>query len=195
MKLEMICTGEEVLAGQIVDTNAAWLGNQLMENGFEMHRRTTVGDRLADLVEVFQERSQYADIILVNGGLGPTADDLSAKAMADAMGVELVENKQWTARLEEWAKDRNVTLNPNNLKQALLRVIKNYHKYSISYLGKILKKLNRSQIICNYIVYMVIFLSQSKTKNFKSQRHSNNIEKSAIQTSQRHDVYNTHYIK
>jgi nicotinamide-nucleotide amidase len=120
MKLEMICTGEEVLAGQIVDTNAAWLGNQLMENGFEMHRRTTVGDRLIDLVEVFQERSQYADIILVNGGLGPTADDLSAKAMAEAMGVELVENKQWTTRLEEWARDRNVTLNPNNLKQAFL---------------------------------------------------------------------------
>jgi nicotinamide-nucleotide amidase len=120
MKLEMICTGEEVLAGQIVDTNAAWLGNQLMENGFEMHRRTTVGDRLDDLVEVFQERSQYADIILVNGGLGPTADDLSAKAMAEAMGVELVENKQWTARLKEWAKDRNVVLNSSNLKQAFL---------------------------------------------------------------------------
>lgn len=120
MKLEMICTGEEVLAGQIVDTNAAWLGNQLMEHGFEMHRRTTVGDRLVDLIEVFQERSLCADIILVNGGLGPTADDLSAKAMAEAMGVELEENKEWITRLEEWAKDRNVTLNPNNLKQALL---------------------------------------------------------------------------
>ena len=120
MKLEMICTGEEVLAGQIVDTNAAWLGNQLMDNGFEMHRRTTVGDRLADLVEVFQERSHVADIVLVNGGLGPTADDLSALAMAEAMGVELVENNEWKATLIQWAKDRGVPLNPKNLKQALL---------------------------------------------------------------------------
>ena len=120
MKLEMICTGEEVLAGQIVDTNAAWLGNQLMDNGFEMHRRTTVGDRLADLVEVFQERSTFADIILVNGGLGPTADDLSAQAMADAMGVELEENAAWREILEQWAKERHVELNPKNLKQALL---------------------------------------------------------------------------
>jgi len=120
MKLEMICTGEEVLAGQIVDTNAAWLGNQLMENGFEMHRRTTVGDRLSDLVEVFQERSMFADIILVNGGLGPTADDLSAQAMADAMGVELEENREWHLRLIDWAKGRNITLTASNLKQALL---------------------------------------------------------------------------
>ncbi len=116
----MICTGEEVLAGQIVDTNAAWLGNQLMDNGFEMHRRTTVGDRLADLVEVFQERSTFADIILVNGGLGPTADDLSAQAMADAMGVELEENAAWREILVLWAKERHVELNPKNLKQALL---------------------------------------------------------------------------
>ena len=120
MKLEMICTGEEVLAGQIVDTNAAWLGNQLMNNGFEMTRRTTVGDRLTDLVEVFQERSSFADIVLVNGGLGPTADDLSTQAIADAMGVELEENTKWRNKLELWAKERNIPLNPSNLKQALL---------------------------------------------------------------------------
>jgi len=120
MKLEMICTGEEVLAGQIVDTNAAWLGNQLMDAGFEMQRRTTVGDRVADLVDVFIERSGRADIILVNGGLGPTADDLSAQAMADAMGVELVENTQWRNILEAWFSERNIPLSANNLKQAKL---------------------------------------------------------------------------
>ena len=75
MKLEMICTGEEILAGQVVDTNAAWFGERLMEQGIEMQRRVTVGDRLEDLVSVFQERSQFADVILVNGGLGPTEDD------------------------------------------------------------------------------------------------------------------------
>ena len=120
MKLEMICTGEEVLAGQIVDTNAAWLGNQLMEHGFEMQRRTTVGDRLADLTEVFKERSFQADIILVNGGLGPTVDDLSSQAMADAMGVQLQENQQWREVLSQWFATRNIALTKSNLKQTLL---------------------------------------------------------------------------
>ncbi|TEW53325.1 CinA family nicotinamide mononucleotide deamidase-related protein [Psychromonas sp. RZ22] len=120
MKLEMICTGEEVLSGQIVDTNAAWLGNQLMDNGFEMHRRTTVGDRLEDLIEVFKERSHCADIILVNGGLGPTADDLSTQAMAEAMGVKLERNQVWCDRLVEWAAERGVKLTDSNYKQALL---------------------------------------------------------------------------
>lgn len=120
MKLEMICTGEEVLAGQIVDTNAAWLGNRLIDAGFEMQRRTTVGDRLSDLVCVFEERSQHADIILVNGGLGPTADDLSAQAMAQAMSVELVENEQWLAVLTQWFRSRNLELSASNKKQAMI---------------------------------------------------------------------------
>lgn len=120
MKLEMICTGEEVLAGQIVDTNAAWLGNELMDAGFEMQRRTTVGDRLEDLVSVFEERSHCADIILVNGGLGPTADDLSALAMAQAMSVKLVENSQWLNILEQWFAKRNIELSASNKKQAML---------------------------------------------------------------------------
>lgn len=120
MKIEMICTGEEVLAGQIVDTNAAWLGNCLLEKGLEMSRRTTVGDRLEDLVEVFQERSLYADVILVNGGLGPTADDLSAQAMATAMGVELEEDLRWSEHLKTWFEKRGITLSASNLKQAFL---------------------------------------------------------------------------
>ncbi|WP_299011859.1 CinA family nicotinamide mononucleotide deamidase-related protein [uncultured Shewanella sp.] len=120
MKLEMICTGEEVLAGQIVDTNAAWFGNAMMEQGIECERRITVGDRLEDLVAVFQERSVEADIILVNGGLGPTSDDLSAEAMALAKGVGLVENTQWRQRLEDWFSRNNRPMAHSNLKQALL---------------------------------------------------------------------------
>ncbi|MGY8789475.1 MAG: molybdopterin-binding protein, partial [Pseudomonadales bacterium] len=88
MKIELICTGEEVLSGQIIDTNAAWFANTLMNEGLELHRKTTVGDRMEDLVTIFHERSQQADVILVNGGLGPTSDDLSAEAAAKAMGVE-----------------------------------------------------------------------------------------------------------
>lgn len=120
MKIEMICTGEEVLSGQIVDTNAAWVANALMDHGIEMQQRVTVGDRLDDLVQVFQERSQHADIILVNGGLGPTSDDLSSLAMAKAKGESLVECAKWRARLEEWFTRNGRQMPPSNLKQALL---------------------------------------------------------------------------
>ncbi|MGS0695963.1 CinA family nicotinamide mononucleotide deamidase-related protein [Shewanella sp. 0m-4] len=120
MKLEMICTGEEVLAGQIVDTNAAWFASTMMEQGIECQRRVTVGDRLEDLVSVFTERSQHADIILVNGGLGPTSDDLSTQAMALAMGESLVENRIWRQRLEDWFTRSGRVMAESNLKQALL---------------------------------------------------------------------------
>lgn len=120
MKLEMICTGEEVLAGQIVDTNAAWCADRLLSEGIEMQRRLTVGDRLEDLVAAFQERSHHADVILVNGGLGPTTDDLSAQAMAEAKGEALVENAQWRTKMEDWYTKHQRTMPTSNLKQAML---------------------------------------------------------------------------
>ncbi|MCK8046292.1 CinA family nicotinamide mononucleotide deamidase-related protein [Shewanella sp. 1CM18E] len=120
MKLEMICTGEEVLAGQIVDTNAAWFASTMMEHGIECQRRVTVGDRLEDLVSVFEERSHHADIILVNGGLGPTSDDLSTEAMAITKGEVLVENSVWRDRLEDWFTRNGRVMAESNLKQALL---------------------------------------------------------------------------
>ena len=120
MKLEMICTGEEVLSGQIVDTNAAWVANTLMELGIEMQHRVTVGDRMDDLVTAFQERSKHADVIIVNGGLGPTSDDMSALAMAKAKGEELVENVQWREHLEDWFTRNNRVMAKSNLKQAWL---------------------------------------------------------------------------
>lgn len=120
MKLEMICTGEEVLAGQIVDTNAAWFANTMMDHGIELQRRVTVGDRLQDLIDVFIERSHYADVIVVNGGLGPTSDDMSALAMAQAKGEDLIENQQWRQSLEAWFAKNNRVMPESNLKQAML---------------------------------------------------------------------------
>lgn len=120
MKLEMICTGEEVLSGQIVDTNAAWFANAMMDRGIELQRRTTVGDRMDDLVNIFLERSQQADVILVNGGLGPTSDDLSAEALARALGEELIEDTDWHQHLIELFKRIGRKLPENMLKQCLI---------------------------------------------------------------------------
>jgi len=120
MLLEMISTGEEVLSGQIVDTNAAWFADCMMGLGIELSRRSTVGDRMDDLISLFRERSLTADLILVNGGLGPTSDDLSAEAAARAAGVALVEHRQWRAHLEAWFSKRGRMMAANNLKQCLL---------------------------------------------------------------------------
>jgi nicotinamide-nucleotide amidase len=120
MKLEMISTGEEVLSGQIVDTNAAWFSDSMMSLGIELQQRSTVGDRLQDLVDIFNERSKLADLILINGGLGPTSDDLSAEAAALAAGVGLVEDKDWRSHLEQWFARRGRPMPASNLKQCLL---------------------------------------------------------------------------
>jgi nicotinamide-nucleotide amidase len=120
MQLEMISTGEEVLSGQITDTNASWFSNEMMNLGIELQRRSTIGDRLDDLVSLFIERSREADLIIVNGGLGPTSDDLSAEAMARAAGVTLVEHQEWRRHLEDWFARRGREMPASNLKQCMI---------------------------------------------------------------------------
>jgi len=106
LRVEMLSTGDEVLHGQIVDTNSAWLANYLFEQGLPMTSRETVGDSLDALVAVLKERSHIADVLIVNGGLGPTTDDLSALAAAKACGVELVEDAGWIATMQAFFNER-----------------------------------------------------------------------------------------
>src|SRR5476651_1505542 len=120
LRVEMLCTGDEVLHGQIVDTNAAWLANYLFEQGLPMSARMTVGDNLSALVAAVTERSLRADIMIVNGGLGPTSDDLSALAAATAAGEELVEQPEWLAKIEAFFAERGRVMAPSNRKQALI---------------------------------------------------------------------------
>lgn len=120
MQLELITTGEEVLSGQITDTNASWVCQLLEQHGLPVRWRSTVGDRREDLVRVFQERSKEADVIIVNGGLGPTVDDLSAETAAEAMGEPLVMFDAWVAKMETMFARFNRKLSEENKKQALL---------------------------------------------------------------------------
>lgn len=120
IKVEMLSTGDEVLHGQIIDTNAAWLADYLFNQGLPMSRRNTVGDSPDDLISILKERSEHADILIVNGGLGPTSDDLSAQAAATAAGVELVEHKEWLAHMEKFFSERGRVMAPSNRKQALI---------------------------------------------------------------------------
>lgn len=70
LRVEMLSTGDEVLHGQIIDTNAAWLADYLFQQGMPMSGRETVGDSLSSLIETLQERSHIADVLIVNGGWG-----------------------------------------------------------------------------------------------------------------------------
>lgn len=118
--VEMLSTGDEVLHGQIIDTNAAWLSDCFFQEGFPLSGRTTVGDNLNDLVHTLQARSQHADILIVNGGLGPTRDDLSTLAAATAAGVPLVEHAEWITVMERYFASREWVMPETNRKQALL---------------------------------------------------------------------------
>jgi competence/damage-inducible protein CinA-like protein len=114
----MLATGDEVLHGQIVDTNAAWLAGVLFENGLPMTSRQTHGDNLDELVNVLIERSKVADVLIVNGGLGPTSDDLSAVAAAKAAGVKLVMHEEWLTKMEAFFAGRGRKMAASNRKQA-----------------------------------------------------------------------------
>ncbi|TCW49513.1 molybdenum cofactor synthesis domain-containing protein/competence/damage-inducible protein CinA-like protein [Phytobacter diazotrophicus] len=118
LNVEMLSTGDEVLHGQIVDTNAAWLADFFFNQGLPLTRRNTVSDNLDDLVAILRERSQQADILIVNGGLGPTSDDLSALAAATAKGEALVLHEEWLTQMERFFSERGRVMAPSNRKQA-----------------------------------------------------------------------------
>ncbi|WP_318357363.1 nicotinamide mononucleotide deamidase-related protein YfaY [Enterobacter sp.] len=118
INVEMLSTGDEVLHGQITDTNAAWLADFFFNQGLPLTRRNTVGDSLESLVAILRERSEHADVLIVNGGLGPTSDDLSALAAATAAGEELVLHEDWLTHMEQFFSERGRVMAPSNRKQA-----------------------------------------------------------------------------
>ncbi|MDP5253526.1 MULTISPECIES: CinA family nicotinamide mononucleotide deamidase-related protein [unclassified Vibrio] len=120
MKIAMLSTGEEVLHGDIVDTNAAWLGEYCFEHGFTLTKRSTIGDSLSALTQELIMLSLNHDVVFVNGGLGPTSDDLSAQAAANANEVELEMNHSWLETLTERFAAKGRVVTKSNAKQALL---------------------------------------------------------------------------
>lgn len=120
MQLEIVSTGDEVITGFITDTNVSFLSQELLSLGLQPYRRHTVGDRLEDITALLTERSREADIILVNGGLGPTSDDNTTEAAARAAGVKQVLNETWLERLKAWHQARNRQMPQSNIKQAML---------------------------------------------------------------------------
>ena len=120
MRIEVICTGDEVLTGKIVNTNFSYITQKLEDFGLAVKWETTVGDDRDDLLLAFQLAGGRADIVIVNGGLGPTVDDLSQEIAAKAAGVELVLSEEWLEKMESFFARRSRVMPPNNRKQAML---------------------------------------------------------------------------
>ncbi|MDP3589234.1 MAG: molybdopterin-binding protein [Methylobacter sp.] len=117
--LEIFSQGEEVVTGQTVDTNAAWLSEQVVNMGFTVTRHTAVGDKLDDLVALLLEISTRADCCICTGGLGPTSDDLTAEAVAKAFDLPLEFDAIAFEQIQRFFTLRNRAMPESNRKQAM----------------------------------------------------------------------------
>jgi nicotinamide-nucleotide amidase len=120
MLIEIICTGDEVLTGKIVNTNFSYISQKLEDVGLSVRWGTTVGDDRDTLLAAFLHAGEHADAVIVNGGLGPTVDDLSQEIAARAAGVDLVLSEEWLTTMEAFFQRRSRVMSPNNRKQAML---------------------------------------------------------------------------
>src|ERR1700688_986755 len=120
MRNEIICTGDEVLTGKIVNSNFSYMAQKLEDFGLAVRWGTTVGDDRETLLKAFLEAGERADAVIVNGGRRPTVHDLSQEMAAQAAGAPLVLNEGWLATMEAYFQRRSRIMPPNNRKQAML---------------------------------------------------------------------------
>ncbi|MGH9102897.1 MAG: competence/damage-inducible protein A [Acidimicrobiales bacterium] len=118
MRAEVVAVGTELLLGQIVDTNSAWIGEQLALAGIDCHYQTKVGDNHARIVGALRDALGRSDAVVTCGGLGPTQDDITREAIAEVMGVPLVRDERLAAELRELFRARGRTMTPNNERQS-----------------------------------------------------------------------------
>src|SRR5471030_898404 len=120
MRVEILCTGDEILTGKTINSNYSHIARRLGEVGLTVHWGTTVGDDRDSLLQAFHQAGARADAVIVNGGLGPTVDDLSQELAAEACGVPLVLHEPWLQRMTESYARRGRVMPANNRKQAML---------------------------------------------------------------------------
>ena len=118
MKAEIICVGTEILMGNIVNTNAAYISAGLAGLGISCYYQSVVGDNDTRLKEVFDEASKRADIVILSGGLGPTEDDLTKETVSNAIGKKLILDEKAWKQIQKFFEKRNLKLTDNNKKQA-----------------------------------------------------------------------------
>ncbi|MCD5322757.1 MULTISPECIES: competence/damage-inducible protein A [Pontibacillus] len=118
VKGEIIAVGTELLLGQIVNSNAQWVSQELANRGVGVFYHTVVGDNLNRLQSQFKESAERSDLVIITGGLGPTDDDLTREAAAKVMGKEIVQDDEALASIESYYARNNQQMTPNNKRQA-----------------------------------------------------------------------------
>ncbi len=120
MRAEIVAIGTELLLGQIVDTNSTWISEQLAASGIDCRMQVRVGDNVERIAEVLRASLGRADAVIVCGGLGPTQDDVTREAIAEVMGVSLVEDERAMALVEQAFAVRNRVMSPSNRRQGFV---------------------------------------------------------------------------
>lgn len=120
IRAELLTIGDEILYGQITDTNSQWMSVELDKVGIQVIRKTSVGDRESEILMAFAEAEQRADVILITGGLGPTSDDLTKPMLAKYFNCELQLHEEALAEVTEFFKSRGRELTELNRQQAAL---------------------------------------------------------------------------
>lgn len=120
MRIELISTGDELMTGNIDDTNVSFLSRELFECGLQVDRRHTAADSLDELTALFKEISERECIAIETGGMGPTTDDLTTEAIARVAGTALKLNEDWYRSMSQWFINRGRVMAQTNIKQAML---------------------------------------------------------------------------
>tara|TARA_Y100000766_G_scaffold36000_1_gene25822 strand:+ start:1657 stop:2889 length:1233 start_codon:yes stop_codon:yes gene_type:complete len=184
MKAEIITIGDEILIGQITNTNASWLAKQLVDNGIQCTRITTVGDSFYSIKEALKKAKEENDLVIITGGLGPTNDDITKKVLCDFFNDKLVLNKKILSDISDFfERKKRTNIIDLNRNQALVpskaKIIRNsmgtapgiwfsdkesnilslpgvpYEmKFLFDYFLKDFKKLNKLQTIYHKTVYV-----------------------------------------
>ncbi len=118
IRTEIITIGDELLIGQTIDTNSAWLGQQLDAYGFSVVQISSIPDMPSRITQTLDDALQRADIVIITGGLGPTIDDLTKTTLATYFGMRLVPNKEVLENIERIFGSRNIPLGQLNINQA-----------------------------------------------------------------------------
>ncbi len=118
MKAEIITIGDEILIGQIIDTNSAYIARQLNDIGIDVFQITSVSDNAAHIVKALDDAHTRAQVILITGGLGPTADDITKPTLSNYFGGKLIQNNEVLEDIKRYLSGRSRVLNERNIKQA-----------------------------------------------------------------------------
>ncbi len=129
MKTEVITIGDEILIGQTVDTNSAWIANELNLLGIDVVRIVSISDNKEEIFNALDDAGKYANLVLITGGLGPTDDDITKRALAEYFKTKLVQSKEVLEHVEAFVIKRKALMNERNVRQADIpencKIIKN----------------------------------------------------------------------